>query len=239
MYREILKATGVDYGSVYKPMLPPHNLVPVQKLHLLPEKVYFNSFLNEIRGLTNIKHRNIAKLHGFCSSSKHTFLVYEYLKQGSLAKIFSIDEQAKELDWEKRVNIIKGVAQALSYMHHDCSPSIVQQVVSSNNVLLDLEYEARVSDFGIKCIGFTDDMIFHAELAYTMRVTEKCDFYSFGVLTLEIIKGKHPGEFVAHLMSSTTTGDVELKDLLDQRLSHPTQEIEKILVFILKIAEAC
>mgnify|MGYP004725765237 CR=1 FL=1 len=88
------------------------------------------------------------------------------------------------------------------------------------------------------CTGFADNMIFHAEFAYTMRVTEKCDVYSFGVLTLEIIKGKHPGEFVAHLMSSTT-GDIELKELLDQRLSHPTQEIEKILVFILKIAEAC
>nr|XP_027118323.1 MDIS1-interacting receptor like kinase 2-like [Coffea arabica] len=214
-------------------------LDPVQKHHLLPEKAYFNSFLNEIRGLTNIEHRNIAKLHGFCSSSKHTFLVYEYLEQGSLAKIFSIEEENKELDWENGVNIIKGVAHTLSYMHHDCSPSIVQQEVSSNNVLLDLEYEARVSDFGTakflqkgSCnwtplagtLGYVA-----AELAYTMRFTEKCDVYSFGVLTLEIIKGKHPGEFAAHLMSSTTTGDIELKDLLDQRLSHPTQEIEKIL----------
>nr|XP_027120346.1 MDIS1-interacting receptor like kinase 2-like [Coffea arabica] len=214
MYREILKATGVDYGSVYKPMLPPHNLVPVQKLHLLPEKVYFNSFLNELRGLTNIKHRNIAKLHGFCSSSKHTFLVYEYLKRGSLAKIFSIDEQAKELDWEKRVNIIKGVAQALSYMHHDCSPSIVQQDVSSNNVLLDLEYEARVSDFGTAK--------FPAEGLMQLD-------YSCWHIGIHCSRGSTPGEFVAHLMSSTTTGDIELKDLLDQRLSHPTQEIEKIL----------
>ncbi|CDP11200.1 unnamed protein product [Coffea canephora] len=76
------------------------------------------------------------------------------------------------------------------------------------------------------------------EFAYTMRVTEKCDVYSFGVLALKITKGKHPGELVGHLMSSTT-GDRELKDLLDQRLSHPTQEIEKILVLVLKIAEVC
>ena len=81
-------------------------------------------------------------------------------------------------------------------------------------------------------------MIFHAEFAYTIRVTEKCDVYIFGVLTLKIIKGKHPGELVGHLMSSTA-GDRELKDLLDQRLSHPSQEIEKILVFVLKIAVAC
>ncbi|CDP11196.1 unnamed protein product [Coffea canephora] len=258
MYREIIKATEEfseifcvgdgGFGSVYKAILPPSNLVAVKRLHLLPKKVCFNSFLNEIRALTNIKHRNIVKLHGYCSNSKHSFLVYEYLKRGSLAKIFSIDEQAKELDWEKRVNIIKGVAQALSYMHHDCSPSIVHRDISSNNVLLDSEYEAHVSDFGTAKFLRRDSSNWTTpagtlgyiapEFAYTMRVTEKCDVYSFGVLTLEIIKGKHPGEFVGHLMSSTT-GDMELKELLDQRLSHPTQEIEKILVFILKIAEAC
>ena len=66
-------------------------------------------------------------------------------------------------------------------------------------------------------------MIFRAELAYTLSVTEKCDVYSFSVLTLEIIKGKHPGELVSHQLSSTPR-DIELKDLLDQRLSHPTQE---------------
>ncbi|XP_071939882.1 MDIS1-interacting receptor like kinase 2-like [Coffea arabica] len=60
-----------------------------------------------------------------------------------------MEEEAKELDSEKRVNIIKGLAHALSFMHHDCSPSIVHGDISSNNVLLDLEYEARVSVFGI------------------------------------------------------------------------------------------
>ncbi|CDP11197.1 unnamed protein product [Coffea canephora] len=260
MYREILKATEDfseifcigegGYGSVYKAMLPPGNLVAVKRLHLLPEKVYFNSFLNEIRALTNIKHRNIVKLYGFCSNSTNSFLVYEYLERGSLAKIFSMEEEAKELDWEKRVNIIKGVAHALSYMHHDCTPSIVHRDISSNNVLLDSEYEARVSDFGTAKFLRKDSSNWTTlagtlgyvapELAYTMSVTEKCDVYSFGVLTLEIIKGKHPGELVVHLLSSTP-GDIELKDLLDQsqRLSQPTQEIEKILISTVKLAKAC
>ncbi|XP_027166043.1 MDIS1-interacting receptor like kinase 2-like [Coffea eugenioides] len=258
MYREILKATEDfseifcigegGYGSVYKAMLPPGNLVAVKRLHLLPEKVYFNSFLNEIRALTNIKHRNIVKLYGFCSNSTNSFLVYEYLERGSLAKIFSMEEEAKELDWEKRVNIIKGVAHALSYMHHDCTPSIVHRDISSNNVLLDSEYEARVSDFGTAKFLRKDSSNWTTlagtlgyvapELAYTMSVTEKCDVYSFGDLTLEIIKGKHPGELVVHLLSSTP-GDIELKDLLDRRLSHPTQEIEKILISTVKLAKAC
>ncbi|XP_027165424.1 MDIS1-interacting receptor like kinase 2-like isoform X2 [Coffea eugenioides] len=258
MYREIIKATEEfseifcigegGFGSVYKTILPPSNLVAVKRLHLLPEKVYFNTFLNEIRALTNIKHRNIVKLYGFCSNSKHSFLVYEYLERGSLAKIFSVDEEAKELDWEKRVNIIKGVAHALSYMHHDCTPSIVHRDISSNNVLLDSEYEACLSDFGTAKFLRKDSSNWTTlagtlgyvapELAYTMRVTEKCDVYSFGILTLETIKGTHPGDIVANLMSSTP-GNIELKDLLDQRLPHPTEETEKILISTIKLAKAC
>ena len=76
-------------------------------------------------------------------------MIYEYLERGSLATILTNDGGAKELIWNKRVNIIKGVAHALSYMHHDCSPPIVHRDISSKNVLLDSEYEAHVSDFGI------------------------------------------------------------------------------------------
>ena len=77
-------------------------------------------FFNEIRALTEIRHQNIVKCHGFCSHSQYSFLIYEYLEKGSLDKILRNDGEAKELDWNKRVNIIKGVALALFYMHHDC-----------------------------------------------------------------------------------------------------------------------
>ena len=104
-------------------------------------------FLNEIQALIEIKHQNIVKLLGFCSHPRHKFLVYEYLKRGSLTTILSREEEAKKLDWGIRVNIIKGVAHTLSYMHHDCSPSIVKRDISSNNILLDSQYEAHISDF--------------------------------------------------------------------------------------------
>ena len=76
-------------------------------------------------------------------------MIYEYLERGSLATILSSDGGAKELDWNRRMNIIKGLVYALSYMHHDYSPPIVHRDISSKNVLLDSDYEAHVSDFGI------------------------------------------------------------------------------------------
>ncbi|PON61565.1 Tyrosine-protein kinase, partial [Parasponia andersonii] len=67
-------------------------------------------------------------------------------------------------------------------MHHGCSPPIVHGDISSNSVLLDSEFKAQ--------------------LAYTMKVTEKCDVYSFGVLTLEVMMGKQPGDFISSLNGS-------------------------------------
>ncbi|XP_028086894.1 MDIS1-interacting receptor like kinase 2-like [Camellia sinensis] len=118
------------------------------KLHPLSERADRKDFLNGVRALTEIKHRNIVNLFGFCSYARYSFLVYEYIERDSLVVIFNKDEEAKELDCPKRVNIIKGVASALSYMHHDCTPSIVHLDISSNNVLIDEEYGGHILDFG-------------------------------------------------------------------------------------------
>jgi uncharacterized protein YjbI with pentapeptide repeats len=161
LYEEIIAATGDfdstycigsgGYGSVYKVQLPSGNIVAAKKIHTLSDDDYVTDrkeFLNEIKALTQIRHRNIVKLHGFCSNAQCPFLIYEYLERGSLAAILSKEKEAKELNWSRRVNIVKDVARALSYMHHDCSPPIVHRDISSKNILLDSDYVAHVSDFG-------------------------------------------------------------------------------------------
>ncbi|CAL5384126.1 unnamed protein product [Camellia sinensis] len=157
---------------------------------------------------------------------------YEYLERGSSAVIFNKDEEAKELDWSMRVNITKGVANAFSYMHHDCTLAIVHRDISSNNVLIDEEYEACVSDLGT--YGYVAP-----ELAYTMKVTEKCDIYSFGVLALEVIKGKHLGDFITSLLTAAAVKNIKLKDVLDQRLSPLSPEVEEVVMCNVKLAIAC
>ncbi|XP_048439617.1 MDIS1-interacting receptor like kinase 2-like [Pyrus x bretschneideri] len=159
-YEEIIKATEDfddaycigrgGFGNVYKAKLPSDDLVAVKKLHTPADGEWSTrkELLNEVKILTEIRHRNIVKLYGFCSHSQHSFLVYEYLERGSLYSILDNDEEAKKLDWSKRLNIIKGVAHGLSYMHCDVSPPIVHRDISSKNILLDDEYEACISDFG-------------------------------------------------------------------------------------------
>ncbi|OIV98599.1 hypothetical protein TanjilG_23038 [Lupinus angustifolius] len=240
-------------GSVYRAELPYGEVVAVKKLHSIPneESYILKAFQSEIKTLTEIRHRNIVKLYGFCSHSQHSFLVYDLVERGSIDKVLQNDAHANEFHWKRRVNVVKGVANALSYMHHDCSPPIIHRDISSKNVLLDLEYKAHVSDFGTSkflnpdssnLTSFAGTYGYIApELAYTMEVNEKCDVYSFGVFALEVIFGKHPGEIISSTMlsSSFEVDNFSLNDNLDQRLPHPMNPIDKEIISILRIATSC
>jgi serine/threonine protein kinase len=161
VYENIIEATedfddkhliGVGgHGSVYKAELQTGQVVAVKKLHSVVDEENSNlkSFTSEIQALTEIRHRNIVKLHGFCLHSRASFLVYEFMGKGSVDNILKDDDQAIAFDWNKRVNVIKDLANALCYMHHHCSPPIVHRDISSKNILLNSEYVAHVSDFGI------------------------------------------------------------------------------------------
>ncbi|XP_077250841.1 uncharacterized protein LOC143890150 [Tasmannia lanceolata] len=239
-------------GRVYRVSLPTDQVVAVKKLHNLEDgqQIDQKTFRNEVQALTEIRHRNIVKLYGFCSHRRCMFLVYEYMERGNLANILSSEEGAMELDWVKRVNVIKAVAHSLSYMHHDCASPIVHRDISSKNVLLDSEFEAHVSDFGTARLLMPDSSNWTElagtrgyvapELAYTMRVTEKCDVYSFGILALEVIMGRHPGDIISSLLSSSEVGrNLQLKDVLDPRLANLEDQVGNEVVLAVSMALAC
>ncbi|XP_024041159.1 probable leucine-rich repeat receptor-like protein kinase At1g35710 isoform X1 [Citrus clementina] len=239
------------YGSVYRARLPSGKVVALKKLHRseTEELASLESFRNEARLLSQIRHRNIVKLYGFCLHRKCMFLIYEYIEMGSLFCVLRIDEEAIGLDWAKRVNIVKGMAHALSYLHHHCTPPIVHRDISSNNILLNSELEAFVADFGVaRLLNFDSSNrtllagtygYIAPELAYTMIVTEKSDVYSFGVVALEVLMGKHPGELLSSL-SSSLDKNIKLIDLLDPRLSPPVdQKIRQDIILVSTVAFSC
>ncbi|KAI4963494.1 hypothetical protein ZWY2020_014012 [Hordeum vulgare] len=255
MYRQIVDATenfsgahciGIgSSGSVYRAQLPTCEIFAVKKIHTIEDDELFN---REIDALMHIRHRNIVKLFGYCSATQGRFLLYEYMERGSLAASLKTKETAIELDWTRRLNTAKDVAHALSYMHHDCFAPIVHRDITSNNILLDLEFRACISDFGIAKILDVDGSnctrlagtkgYLAPELAYTTRVTEKCDVYSFGVLVLELFMGHHPGDFLSFLSSMDKRSTIP-KNLLDTRLPFPKIEIANEIFKVIAIAVRC
>ncbi|KAM3238094.1 MDIS1-interacting receptor like kinase 2-like [Capsicum annuum] len=243
------------HGSVYKVELPCGQVVAVKKVHALEDEESddnLKGFSKEIQTLVNIRHRNIVKLHGFCSHARHSFLVYELLEGGNLSQNLNNEGRARDLNWFKRADIVKGVANALCYLHHACSPPIVHRDISSNNVLLDDEGNPHVSDFGTAKLlrpNSSNRTLFAGtfgyvapELAYTMKVNEKSDVYSFGVLSLEVILGRHPGDIIAAISSFSQTSSASgtlLKDLIDKRPLAPGKQEAEELIKIIKLAFVC
>jgi hypothetical protein len=138
------------YGSVYKATLATCEIFAVKKIHMIEDEGCINEsvFNREIDALVQIRHRNIVKLFGYCSSRKGRFLIYEYMERGNLAEILRDSERAIQLNWKRRINIVLDVVHALAYMHYDCSSPIVHRDITSNNILLDVEFRACISDFG-------------------------------------------------------------------------------------------
>ncbi|XP_073261492.1 MDIS1-interacting receptor like kinase 2-like [Populus alba] len=222
-------------GRVYKAELPSGQALAVKKIWSLDdEEAKEESFRNEIQVLAEIRHRDIVKFYGFCSHGTNKFLVYDYIDRGDLRDALSNDIRAEELDWSKRWKL----------------PPISHRDISSKNVLLDNEFKAYLSDFGTARFLKPNSSNWTAvagtcgyiapELAYTTRMTEKCDVFSFGVLALEIVMGKHPDELISTLQSSTDQQEIELKNVLDPRLPPPAaQRIEKEVVSVVMQAFSC
>ncbi|KAF3678603.1 hypothetical protein T459_20355 [Capsicum annuum] len=158
------------------------------------------SFLAEVATIGRIQHVNLVRAVGFCAEKYHRLLVYEYMANGSSYRWIFHRKQEKSLTWNARKKIISDVAKCLAYLHEDCNNKIIHLDIKPQNILLDHNFNAKVSDFGLfKLVGKDESTIvstMRGTLGYLAPewlksvTTEKVDVYGFGVVILEIIWGR-------------------------------------------------
>ncbi|KAL2902565.1 Cysteine-rich receptor-like protein kinase 10, partial [Bienertia sinuspersici] len=163
-------------------------------------------FKNEVLLLAKLQHKSLVRLMGFCLAKNEKILVYEFVSNKSL-DCFLFDSGKKGvLIWSIRYNIIRGVARGMLYLHEDCHDRIVHRDLKAANVLLDVEMNPKVADFGLaRVCAFEQTHVDTSRVAGTIgyiapeymfhgQFSTKSDVYSFGVLILEIISGKRVGD---------------------------------------------
>ncbi|KAK4711331.1 hypothetical protein R3W88_005844 [Solanum pinnatisectum] len=144
------------FGNVYKGVLENGVEIAVKKQDVALRQGV-EEFKNEVKLIANLQHRNLTKLLGYCIHGIEKFLVYEFMANKSLDKIIFDAARRATVTWPTRLNIIKGIARGLVYMHHDSRLTIIHRDLKASNVLLDSEMTPKISDFGL-AREFEDDV---------------------------------------------------------------------------------
>ncbi|KAK9132444.1 hypothetical protein Scep_011972 [Stephania cephalantha] len=194
------------YGVVYRGRLINGTEVAVKKL-LNNLGQAEKEFRVEVEAIGHVRHKNLVRLLGYCVEGIHRMLVYEYVNNGNLEQwLHGALRQQGPLSWESRMKVILGTAKALAYLHEAIEPKVVHRDIKSSNILIDDEFNAKVSDFGLaKLLDPGESHIttrvmgtfgyVAPEYANTGFLNEKSDIYSFGVLLLEAVTGRDPVDY--------------------------------------------
>nr|XP_010919178.1 probable LRR receptor-like serine/threonine-protein kinase At1g12460 [Elaeis guineensis] len=205
---------GGSIGTVYKASFEGGISIAVKKLETLGRIRNQDEFEQEMGRLGGLRHPNLVAFQGYYWSSTMQLILSEYVPNGSLydhlhgSRIVHSGGSSSggrgELFWSRRFNIALGIARALTYLHHDCSPQVLHLNIKSTNILLDEGYEAKLSDYGLgRLLPILGNYVltkFHNAVGYvapelasqSLRYSDKCDVYSFGVILLELVTGRKP-----------------------------------------------
>ncbi|KAJ9552204.1 hypothetical protein OSB04_016249 [Centaurea solstitialis] len=194
------------FGKVYKGFIEKddgsYTIVAIKKSNSMSSQGV-PEFQAEVEMLSKIRHCNLVSLIGYCYEGTEMALVYEYMPQGTLED--HLHKDGSPLSWLQLLKICKGAARGLDYLHTGTGTQhgIIHRDVKSSNVLLDKNFDAKISDFGIAKIGPTNQTRTHVSTLvkgtfgymdpryfHTGNLTIKSDVYSFGVLLLEVLCGR-------------------------------------------------
>lgn len=200
--RNVLGKGG--FGVVYKGSFPDGTTVAVKRMEAaVMSSKGLKEFQSEISVLSKVRHRNLVELKGYCAHRNERLLVYEYMSMGTLAQHL-FDNKAMglvPLTWTRRLSIALDVARGLEYMHGLAHKSFIHRDLKPSNILLDDNFHAKVSDFGLVKLAPENNFSVETRLAGTFgylapeyavtgRVTTKADVFSFGVVLMELMTGR-------------------------------------------------
>ncbi|XP_062198311.1 LRR receptor kinase SERK2-like isoform X2 [Phragmites australis] len=241
------------FGKVYKGVLPgPDNRkVAVKRLFEVERAEGEMAFLREVELISVAAHKNILRLIGFCTTQNERLLVYPFMENLSVAsRLRDIKLNEPVLDWPTRMQIARGAARGLEYLHEHCNPKIIHRDVKAANVLLDENFEAVVGDFGLAKMMDIGRNTVTTEVRGTMghiapeymkrgRPSVKTDIFGYGVLLLEIVTGERAlfpdimegaGEVMLIDQVKRWMEEGRLHDIADGNLGgvYDLEEVEKI-----------
>ncbi|ERM94946.1 G-type lectin S-receptor-like serine/threonine-protein kinase SD2-2 [Amborella trichopoda] len=187
------------FGVVFRGVLPDSSQVAVKRLEK-PGVSGEKEFINEILTIGTLQHVNLVRLRGFCSENLNRLLVYDFMVNGPLSSYFN-QESTKTLDWETRFKIALGSARGIAYLHEECRDTVIHCDIKPENILLDHDFTAKVSDFGMaKLLGREFSRVatttrgtrgyLAPEWIAGLPITSKADVYSYGMTLLEIVSGR-------------------------------------------------
>ncbi|CAL9122081.1 unnamed protein product [Musa acuminata var. zebrina] len=211
------------FGCVYKGCFSDGREVAVKQLKVGSGQGE-REFKAEVEIISRIHHRHLVSLVGYCISENQRLLVYDFVPNDTLhSHLHGTGKPV--IDWPTRVKVAAGAARGIAYLHEDCHPRIIHRDIKSSNILLDNNFEAQVSDFGLAKLAM--DACTHVstrvigtfgylapEYASSGKLTERSDVYSFGVVLLELITGRKPVD------DTQPMGDESLVEWARPRLSH-------------------
>ncbi|XP_031124154.1 wall-associated receptor kinase 2-like [Ipomoea triloba] len=240
-------------GTVYKGMLSDGCIVAVKKSNKVDEG-QVGQFINEIFIVSQINHRHIVKVLGCCLETEVPLVVYEYISNGTLSQhLNNVPSASSPLSWTLRLQIAAEVAGALAYLHSYASTAIFHRDVKSNNILLDENYRAVISDFGLSravsidkthlttlvggTVGYLDPEYFRSG-----QLNDKSDVYAFGIVLAEILTGQKvisPNKSDEGLAIRFKTS-LKQKDTLFEILDHPVaNEGGEEIFAVARLAKRC
>eukprot|EP01018_Ginkgo_biloba_P002723 Gb_38790 [translate_table: standard] len=246
-------------GTMYKATMVDGSVMAIKRLRASSQTE--KQFKAEMNTLAHLRHRNLVPLLGFCVAGGEKLLVYKHMSNGTLWECLHNDANPEfKLEWPRRLKIGIGAARGLAWLHHSCNPRIIHRNISSNSILLDEEYEPRITDFGLARLmnpvdthlstfinGDFGDLGYVApEYMRTLVATLKGDVYSFGVVLLELVTGQKPidvengeegfkGNLVEWITQLSSNG--RIKEAIDKSLTGKGQDDE--LLQFLRVACAC